>query len=292
MRARYYAPELCRFINADIVRGEISEAVTLNRYAYANGNPVSFVDPFGLSVSAQYSLLLPPIINPNDWIQNLDSLIRNATDDLMQDINDLINNLNKNANVRSLFKALENMALALDAKIPYGSLPDNYEHNKEYDITNRTIDDQPETIKLLYGEHSMKDVGCVAIAVYNAKILLGYDNVSLAEIIRTFSEYGVMTAQPILKGGFGTNPYKLGQVLEAENIKYTQINSYDEMLESPGIYIITVWNTSDLNSALHGITVHVKEDGTITPYNAGSSGLNMNSLDEDIFVTGYRVSRK
>ena len=50
MRARYYSPVMKRFINADIVAGEISNAVTLNRFAYANGNPVSFVDPFGLSV--------------------------------------------------------------------------------------------------------------------------------------------------------------------------------------------------------------------------------------------------
>ena len=49
MRARYYRPELRRFINADIIAGEISNAVTLNRYAYANGNPVSNIDPFGLS---------------------------------------------------------------------------------------------------------------------------------------------------------------------------------------------------------------------------------------------------
>ena len=49
MRARYYSPEMKRFINADIVAGQISNAVTLNRFAYANGNPVSFVDPFGLS---------------------------------------------------------------------------------------------------------------------------------------------------------------------------------------------------------------------------------------------------
>ena len=48
MRARYYSPELRRFINADIVPGEISNAITLNRYAYANGNPVSNIDPFGL----------------------------------------------------------------------------------------------------------------------------------------------------------------------------------------------------------------------------------------------------
>ena len=45
MRARYYSPELNRFVNADIVSGSISNAITLNRYAYANGNPVSNVDP-------------------------------------------------------------------------------------------------------------------------------------------------------------------------------------------------------------------------------------------------------
>ncbi len=50
MRARYYSPEMRRFINADIITGSISNAITLNRYAYANGNPVSNVDPFGLSV--------------------------------------------------------------------------------------------------------------------------------------------------------------------------------------------------------------------------------------------------
>ena len=49
MRARYYSPDLMRFVNADIVAGDISNAITLNRYAYANGNPVSNVDPFGLS---------------------------------------------------------------------------------------------------------------------------------------------------------------------------------------------------------------------------------------------------
>jgi len=49
MRARYYSPELRRFVNADIIPGAISQAVTLNRYAYANGNPVSNVDPFGLA---------------------------------------------------------------------------------------------------------------------------------------------------------------------------------------------------------------------------------------------------
>ena len=49
MRARYYSPEMRRFVNADILHGEISDSTSLNRYSYVNGNPVSYVDPFGFS---------------------------------------------------------------------------------------------------------------------------------------------------------------------------------------------------------------------------------------------------
>ena len=38
MRARYYSPDMRRFINADVVAGSISNAITLNRFAYANSN--------------------------------------------------------------------------------------------------------------------------------------------------------------------------------------------------------------------------------------------------------------
>ena len=49
MRARYYSPELRRFINADKVHGDISNALTLNRYLFCNGDPANGVDPMGLS---------------------------------------------------------------------------------------------------------------------------------------------------------------------------------------------------------------------------------------------------
>ncbi len=55
MRARYYSPAMKRFINADIVAGQISNAITLNRFTYANGNPVSFVDPFGLTADTRWN---------------------------------------------------------------------------------------------------------------------------------------------------------------------------------------------------------------------------------------------
>ena len=47
MRARYYNPDIKRFINQDIKVGDIGSSQSLNRYAYCEGNPVSMVDPFG-----------------------------------------------------------------------------------------------------------------------------------------------------------------------------------------------------------------------------------------------------
>ena len=76
MRARYYSPKLKRFINADIIAGEISNAVTLNRYAYANVNPVSNIDPFGLSAErGNKSSKTDYTISPFDLVQNFASAV-------------------------------------------------------------------------------------------------------------------------------------------------------------------------------------------------------------------------
>ena len=49
MRARYYNPDIKRFINQDVVEGNITNSPSLNRYAYCQGDPVSLLDPFRLS---------------------------------------------------------------------------------------------------------------------------------------------------------------------------------------------------------------------------------------------------
>ena len=55
MRARYYNVEIKRFINQDVLLGVLERVSSLNRYAYVEGNPVSFLDPFGLEKIAYYT---------------------------------------------------------------------------------------------------------------------------------------------------------------------------------------------------------------------------------------------
>jgi hypothetical protein len=71
MRARYYNPYLCRFINPD----PVGFSGGMNFYAYADGNPVSNIDPFGfgaLSVSAQ------TWVQTQQWYKDLQAMNEQA----------------------------------------------------------------------------------------------------------------------------------------------------------------------------------------------------------------------
>jgi len=48
LRTRYYDPATGRFVSQDPVAGNVLETQSLNRYAYANNDPVNFKDPAGL----------------------------------------------------------------------------------------------------------------------------------------------------------------------------------------------------------------------------------------------------
>lgn len=47
MGARWYAPTWASFLSRDTVAGELTTPVSLNRYTYAAGNPLSYFDPDG-----------------------------------------------------------------------------------------------------------------------------------------------------------------------------------------------------------------------------------------------------
>ncbi len=47
MRARYYNPFISRFVSQDVLVGDITTLISLNRYAYAANSPIILVDPTG-----------------------------------------------------------------------------------------------------------------------------------------------------------------------------------------------------------------------------------------------------
>ncbi|MGE5371936.1 MAG: RHS repeat-associated core domain-containing protein [Solirubrobacterales bacterium] len=47
LRARYYNPQLGRFLNKDTYEGDITNPMSLNLYAYCGNNPLKYVDPTG-----------------------------------------------------------------------------------------------------------------------------------------------------------------------------------------------------------------------------------------------------
>ncbi|MGH2641439.1 MAG: RHS repeat-associated core domain-containing protein, partial [Actinomycetota bacterium] len=54
MVTRHYLPNLGRFITADQVFGNLMLPVSLNRFSYAVGNPVTFSDPDGMCANPKY----------------------------------------------------------------------------------------------------------------------------------------------------------------------------------------------------------------------------------------------
>jgi len=82
MRARYYNPYLCRFINQD----PSGFSGGLNFYAYANGNPVSLLDPFGLGAVGEGGIM--------SWIDSgIDSALHGIDSGLHSAGNYMVNNV-------------------------------------------------------------------------------------------------------------------------------------------------------------------------------------------------------
>jgi RHS repeat-associated protein len=56
VRARQYAPGTGRFLTIDPVMGDWSRPLTLNRYLYANADPVNGIDPLGTTTLFEYKM--------------------------------------------------------------------------------------------------------------------------------------------------------------------------------------------------------------------------------------------
>ncbi|MGA2280262.1 MAG: toxin TcdB middle/N-terminal domain-containing protein [Verrucomicrobiota bacterium] len=68
--ARYYDPELGRFIQPDTVIPDFSDPQSYNRYSYCRNNPLRMTDPTGHDENVVETVEVPPGVT-FDWINNL-----------------------------------------------------------------------------------------------------------------------------------------------------------------------------------------------------------------------------
>ncbi len=74
MRERYYNVDSKRFTSEDVIVGSISDSASLNRYAYVQGNPITYVDPLGLSPYSILSSLGHSLFNAAGFIPGIGEL--------------------------------------------------------------------------------------------------------------------------------------------------------------------------------------------------------------------------
>ena len=92
LRQRYYDPATGRFTRRDTWEGNNFEPVTLHKYLYGNGNPVSYVDPSGLfAILLREIAVVSVLIASLAYLQNtqpifggFNALPQTSTDDIFR----------------------------------------------------------------------------------------------------------------------------------------------------------------------------------------------------------------
>ena len=101
-------------------------------------------------------------------------------------------------------------------KIEAGLIEKQYKH--------KYITDQSKLSSLKFGKSDMAYAGCELIAIYNAILLKTKKAVSLSKIIYQCEISGYSTLHKD-SGMWGTNPYKIGNLLTKFGIKYSRVGT-------------------------------------------------------------------
>ena len=107
-------------------------------------------------------------------------------------------------------------------------------HNKDFIVKGFIFSQNNKAVAdMRFGLKPMWYNGCGIIAVYNALLLLGFQN-DLRKIVYYFERRGKM-----LWGLFGTKPWAIWRYIKKQGFKI-RLCSYKKA--DNGVYIITVWN--------------------------------------------------
>jgi len=101
--ARYYDPEIGRFMTRDPNLGRLNDPQSLDRYSYCLNNPLKFVDPFGLG-EGDYKSKPREEWTAQDWEDYYNDLLEEGKDpeDIINDLLDEGDNFG--ANICTLFR--------------------------------------------------------------------------------------------------------------------------------------------------------------------------------------------
>ncbi len=157
---------------------------------------------------------------------------------------------------------------------------ENYEYNKnqQYKPTGLLDSQKGKVSEYKLGTEKVKNVGCGAVGIYNALYLKGN---------RKDFEYVLYKCEDItmLKGKFGCNSYRLGEVLEYfgymvnEDFKFAhKYEDIDAIRDYGRVFIAAFWNKDSIFGGAHIIALEVKDDGKVRAYNSGRP--NYASFDE------------
>uniref|UniRef100_UPI000C06F7C1 RHS repeat domain-containing protein n=1 Tax=Tepidibacter mesophilus TaxID=655607 RepID=UPI000C06F7C1 len=94
-QARYYMPEIGRFISEDPWNGDLYQPNTLNPYPYVLNNPLKYVDPLGLKQENNWTGCYVGTKNWRKWKDELYYRINNRVSELKNPTEDLVNKIAK-----------------------------------------------------------------------------------------------------------------------------------------------------------------------------------------------------
>ena len=63
LRARFYAPEMNRFSQKDLLRGSVTQPGSLNRYLYVQNDPMNYIDPSGEALKSIISRAVNTVVS-------------------------------------------------------------------------------------------------------------------------------------------------------------------------------------------------------------------------------------
>ena len=314
MRARYYSTALRRFVNADKVHGDITNALTLNRYAFVNGNPAVNVDPLGLSAERGGA---GSTVSKTNYLPYNMLYIRPIPIELLELINNKLEKLNisilnKCMKIHSyitywidrfLRESCDSIKILADSSMLHQiggihktenvnilSVYDDYKNNKLDPGGERTRNviingqEREAYANYLNGLSTVGESGCEAIAIHNSRVLLGMDS-TLNESLYMVNK----NSANILFGFWGTNAYSLSRVLDDYEMDYKEVGS--DNLTDNGVYIVSFWNDTTPSEGYHTVAM-TNNNGYYTVYNDYNKavkpfpGYNITEI-KDNYITGY-----